>query len=131
MSIIFELVTPEKLSYSSPVDMVIIPGAEGEFGVMEGHVPMIAMVTSGVVDIYIADSIKERFFIAGGFAEVTNDRCTMLAEESYKLSEVTRDMALEKFDQASKMLERARTDSQKKVAEKFLESSQALLNILQ
>ena len=78
----FELVSPERLLVSKDVEMVVVPGAEGYFGVLPRHAPMISTLNAGVIDIHQGGQVEERIFIAGGFAEVTEDRCTVLAEEA-------------------------------------------------
>ena len=64
----FELVSPERLLFSTDVEMVVVPGDEGDFGVLAGHAPLVSTVRSGVIDVYESDSISERIFVAGGFA---------------------------------------------------------------
>src|ERR1700736_6199000 len=82
----FELVSPEKLLVSEPVDMVVVPGGEGNFGVLPGHSLLISTVRPGIIDVYEAGKISERIFVSGGFAEVTPERCTVLADEAVPLS---------------------------------------------
>ena len=65
----FELVSPERLVLSSEVSMVVVPGAEGDFGVLPGHSPMISNVRSGVISIYNDRAIEARIFVDGGFAD--------------------------------------------------------------
>jgi F-type H+-transporting ATPase subunit epsilon len=84
----FELVSPERLVLSRDVEMVVIPGSEGYFGVLPRHAPMLATLMPGVIDIHEGGSIVDRIFVAGGFAEVTEDRCTVLAEGATPLAEV-------------------------------------------
>ena len=86
----FELVSPEKLLLSDDVEMVVVPGAEGDFGVLPGHAPMISTVRPGVIHVFEGGSVKSRIFVAGGFAEVTAERCTVLAEEAVPLDEIDR-----------------------------------------
>ena len=86
----FELVSPERLLVSQGVDMVVVPGEEGDFGVLPGHALFLSGVRSGVIEIYDGDKISDRIFVAGGFAEVTPKRCTVLAEEAVNLAEVER-----------------------------------------
>ncbi len=86
----FELVSPEKLLLSEEVEMVVVPGAEGDFGVLPGHSPLISTVRPGVIHVFEAGSVKTRIFVAGGFAEVTTARCTVLAEEAVPLDEIDR-----------------------------------------
>ena len=82
----FELVSPEKLLLSEAVDMVVVPGSEGNFGVLAGHSLLISTVRPGVIDVYEGSEIGERIFVSGGFAEVTAERCTVLADEAVPLS---------------------------------------------
>jgi len=88
----FELVSPERLLLSEPVGMVVVPGTEGNFGVLPGHTLFISTVRPGVIDVY-ADgmpNVSERIFVSGGFAEVTPERCTVLADEATPLSSLER-----------------------------------------
>lgn len=84
----FELVSPERLLFSEPVDMVVVPGAEGDFGVLPRHAPLISTLRPGVIRIYEGRTVKDRIFVAGGFAEVTAERCTVLAEEAMPVSDL-------------------------------------------
>src|SRR5437588_10530201 len=86
----FELVSPEKLLLSEAVDMVVVPGGEGNFGVLPGHSLLISTVRPGVIDVYEGTVVAERIFVAGGFAEVTPERCTVLADEAMPLSSLDR-----------------------------------------
>ena len=82
MPVNFELVTPERLLVSRDVDMVVVPGSEGNFGVLPGHAPLISTIRPGTIDIYEGRNITERIFVVGGIAEVTPERCTVLADEA-------------------------------------------------
>jgi len=82
MPVQFELVTPEELLVSQEVEMVVIPGGEGNFGVLPGHAPFISTIRPGTIDIYEGREIAERIFVVGGIAEVTPQRCTVLADEA-------------------------------------------------
>ena len=62
--------------------MVVVPGTEGNFGVLPGHAPLISTIRPGTIDIYEGNAIAERIFVAGGIAEVTPERCTVLADEA-------------------------------------------------
>src|SRR5690554_4478136 len=87
----FELVSPERLLISRPVEMVIVPGAEGNLGVLPRHAPVIATVRPGVIKMFAQRSEPaERIFVAGGFAEVTGDRCTVLAEDATPVEDLNR-----------------------------------------
>jgi F-type H+-transporting ATPase subunit epsilon len=78
----FELVTPERLVLSTDVEMVVVPGTEGNFGVLPGHSPLISTIRPGMIEIYENRVVTERIFVVSGIAEVTPERCTVLAEEA-------------------------------------------------
>ena len=81
MALHFELVTPEKLVRSEDVHMVVVPGAEGDFGVLEGHAPFMSTIHDGNVQVYKAEgSAPETIQVRGGFAEVSEKGLTVLAE---------------------------------------------------
>mgnify|MGYP001406395539 FL=1 len=75
---------------SEGADMVVVPGEEGDFGVLPGHALFLSGVRPGTIEIYNGETISDRIFVAGGFAEVTGERCTVLAEEAVNLAEVER-----------------------------------------
>lgn len=82
-SLHFELVTPEKLVRSEEVHMVVVPGTEGEFGVLAGHAPFMSTVRDGDLAIYRSENAEpERIRIEGGFAEVNEHGLTVLAEKA-------------------------------------------------
>ena len=79
----FELVTPEKLIRSEDVHMVVVPGTEGDFGVLEGHAPFMSTIRDGAIQIYrAAGGQPELIAIKGGFAEVNGRGLTVLAEQA-------------------------------------------------
>ena len=84
MPLRFELVTPERLIRSEDVHMVVVPGAEGDFGVLEGHAPFMSTIRNGELAIYRNGMTgePERIAIEGGFAEVNSSGLTVLAERA-------------------------------------------------
>ena len=86
----FELVSPAKLLVSESVEMVVVPGAEGDIGVLPGHSPLIATVRPGIIDIHEGGKVSARIFVGGGFAEISPERCTVLAEEATLIEEIDR-----------------------------------------
>ena len=88
---LFELVSPERLIMSKDVTMVVVPGSEGLFGVLPRHTSMLSALAPGVVDIYEEEVITERLFVVNGFAEVTADRCTVLAEDVIPIEDLNPD----------------------------------------
>jgi len=79
----FELVTPERLVRSEEVYMVVVPGTEGDFGVLEGHAPVMSTIRDGALSIYRSQNgAPETIAIQGGFAEVNDRGLTVLAEQA-------------------------------------------------
>lgn len=82
MALHFELVTPASLVLSEDVYMVVVPGTEGEFGVLEGHAPFMSTIRDGAVQVYrTAGGAPESIEVRGGFAEVSEAGLTVLAEQ--------------------------------------------------
>ncbi len=87
-----EIVSPDKLLLSQPVDMAVIPAAEGDMGVLPGHAPMIVLLQGGTIVLHEGGKPTARLYVSGGFAEVTADRCTVLADEAIPVAEVSRSL---------------------------------------
>ncbi len=88
-----ELVSPEQLLFSDEVEMAEIPAAEGYIGVLPGHAPMIVALRGGVIRIHKGSAVTHRLFVAGGFAEITPERCTVLAEEAVPVADLSPESA--------------------------------------
>ncbi len=122
----FELVSPQKLLKSEAVEMVVVPGAEGDLGVLPGHSPLIATVRPGVIDIHEGGKVKERIFVAGGFCEISPDRCTVLAEEAVPVANLDK-AAAETRLQAARQAEAEADDLGKGKAETERRAAEAML----
>ena len=109
--VIFELVTPTELVLSEDVDMVVVPGAEGNFGVLPGHTPFLTTLRPGLIDIHDGGSIAQSLFVEGGFAEATPERCTVLASGIRPMSETTAEDAAARLSAASEALSTADDDT--------------------
>jgi len=83
-----EIVTPEKIVFSDNVEMVVIPGADGEFGVLFGHIPIISSIKTGFIYIYEKGVIIEKFFVEDGFVEVTSDGTIVLIDRAFPAMKV-------------------------------------------
>lgn len=81
------LVSPEKLLFAGPVDQVDLPGVEGDFGILAGHAPIVAMLRPGIMTT-IAGGVRERFVIFGGVAEFSKEELTILAETASSFEDV-------------------------------------------
>ncbi|MGH7057295.1 MAG: ATP synthase F1 subunit epsilon [Acetobacteraceae bacterium] len=100
MPIALEIVSPEKLLLSRPVDMVVVPAEEGDIGVLGGHAPMIVTLRGGFTTIYEGGHAGEKLFVAGGFAEITPERCTVLAGEVYRPGDLSKATAERRLAEA-------------------------------
>jgi F-type H+-transporting ATPase subunit epsilon len=85
----FELVSPDKISFSGEVDQVDVPGSEGDFGVLAGHAPLIALIRPGIMTVY-AGGEQTKLVVLGGFAEVGPDGMTVLADVSTSVEDLDR-----------------------------------------
>ena len=121
----FELVSPEKLLLSREVDMVVIPGAEGDMGVLPQHSPAITTVRPGTIVVYEGGAVTDRIFIAGGFAEVSDNRCTVLAEEAMPVEDIDKASAEQALSDARDDVGAAENDSQRNAAETAATVSEA------
>jgi len=110
----FELVSPTRLLKSDPVAMVVVPGAEGDIGVMPEHSPLICTVRPGVIKVYEGDKVSEEIFVAGGFCEVSPTRCTVLAEEAIMVADIDASEARERLSEAEKALSVSDEDGREK-----------------
>lgn len=122
----FDLVSPEKLLLSEDVEMVVVPGAEGDFGVLIGHAPLISALRPGVIDTYTGTKIEKRIFVAGGFAEVTGERCTVLAEEAMPVEDIDPAEAETRIASAREALDQADNDLARGQAEMALAIGEAM-----
>ena len=123
----FELVSPERLLLSGPVEMVVVPGSEGDFGVLPGHAPVISAVRPGVIETYESNKVDKRIFVAGGFAEVTGERCTVLAEEAVAVDEIDLDAVKERLESAENELNAAESDADIASATAKIDVAQAMM----
>ena len=85
----FDLVSPEKLLYSAHAEQVVVPGVEGDFGVLAGHAPLISIVRTGLVEVKGSEDGDLRIFVRGGLAEVTPAGLTLLADEAMPFEDLS------------------------------------------
>lgn len=123
----FELVSPEALLLSQDVDMVVVPGSEGDFGVLPRHALMLSTIRPGVIRVHNGGQVTENIFIAGGFAEVTPERCTVLAEQAMPVADVDRKAAEQLLSDGRDDLVDAKDDGDRLAAEKQIAVAEAML----
>jgi F-type H+-transporting ATPase subunit epsilon len=130
MTIALEIISPEKLLLSRDVDMVVIPGTDGDIGVLPGHAKLITGLRGGLVDIYEKGHISSRFFVSGGFAEITESRCAVLADAIIPQEELdlaTAQAAVAEAQAAYDAVDMADSDAYRAVSDKLI-SAQAMVD---
>ena len=100
----FSLVSPERELFTGEVDQVDIPGTEGDMGILPNHTPLMAAIRAGAITVY-ADGSETRYFIQGGFADVTPRGLTILAEKATAMSDLTSDAIAADIKAAKNQLE--------------------------
>jgi F-type H+-transporting ATPase subunit epsilon len=123
----FDLVSPERLLVSEPVDMVIVPGTEGDFGALPEHSNLISLIRPGVITVFKDGRQAERIFVGGGFAEVTASACTVLAEQATPVGEIDRAAAEQAVTDAREDVEDAKDDTARAIAQAALKVAEARL----
>src|SRR5665647_950901 len=106
-----ELVTPERLVLSEDVDEVVLPGYEGEFGVLPGHTQFLAILNIGVL-WYRKEGAVKKIALGGGFAEVTHDRVVVLADTAERADEIDLERAQRARDRAEARLKELSMDDE-------------------
>lgn len=128
MALHFNLVSPERQLAAREVYMVVVPGTEGDFGVLEGHAPFLSTIRPGAIQIYANSmgDVPERIFIDGGFAEVGSDGLTILAESAMPVSELRPETVAAELAEAREELRQARGEAERAIAEKRIERLEAM-----
>jgi F-type H+-transporting ATPase subunit epsilon len=126
----FEMVSPDRLLKTADVDMVIVPGMEGDFGVLPGHAPLISTMRPGVVEIHDEGNDVEQIFVRGGFAEVTTEGVTILAEEAIAMADLGRGQLEQEVSYAREDIDDAKTDEARDRAQHKFDQMTQLLDAL-
>ena len=121
-----EVVSPERLLVSEPVEMVVVPGAEGYFGVLPLHMPLISTLRVGVIDVYNGGAIAERYFVSGGFAEANATSCTVLVDDALPLASLTKAFVADRLTAAKALMQAAATDEERRRAAEAIVNAEAM-----
>ena len=112
MPVQIEIISPEKVLVSRQVDMAVLPGMEGDIAAMPEHAPMMLLLRGGVVALYEGETVTDRYFVGGGFADITPDRCTVLADRAVPVSDISIDNATAQLEALSEAWDKAdKTDT--------------------
>lgn len=109
----FALVSPERVLMSEDIRMVTVPGDAGDFGVLPNHAPLLSSLRDGIAVIVRTDGTEEKVFVSGGFADVNDNVCTILAEDAARLADLDRgalEAEREKTSEHLKMVEEEEHD---------------------
>jgi F-type H+-transporting ATPase subunit epsilon len=124
----FDLVSPEAKILSENVTMAVIPAEEGDIGVLSGHAPLIATVRTGVVEVY-RDNMNDkstRIFIAGGFADISGESCTVLAEQAINVNDIDKADIEKQIVQAEENLNLAEEEADRRRFQKRIDILRAM-----
>lgn len=122
----FALVSPERELFHGDVDQVVVPGSEGEFGVLPNHAPVMSVIKPGALRVIDGGS-ERRIFVNGGFADVTPDGLTVLAEEAIDLADIDRAEVEQQLKNAQDDLrDSLGNDAKREAAQRAVERLEAL-----
>jgi F-type H+-transporting ATPase subunit epsilon len=125
----FELVAPERLLASELVDMVVAPGAEGDFGVLPQHSLFMSLLRPGVIEIHDGGAVRQRIFVGGGFAEVNERGCIVLAEEAMPVEEIDLEQARRRLRDAQDDVAGAKDDVERARFEREISIAEAQIAV--
>ncbi len=126
----FDLVSPERLLLSENVDMVTVPGKEGDFGVLANHSPMMTTLRPGVINVDEAGKPQRRIFVRGGFAEVTPSGLTVLAEYTIPVEELDQARLDLEIGYAEEDVADAKSDEARLVAQEKLDHLRQMRHVI-
>ena len=123
----FTLVSPEKVLFDQEVSMVVIPGIEGDIGVLPQHAPLLTLLRPGVVTVYEEEKVLVRIFVDGGFSEVTPERCVALVTEGTPLESLDKAALEIEIKNLLEDVADSKTPEERKQADQNLEIARAKL----
>ena len=106
----FDFVSPEASIVSSEVDMVLIPGIDGDAGILPDHSPFMTTLRQGIVEVTFEQGNVKKYLVEGGFADITQDKMTILAETSLNLSDTDSKVLKSELDIINEKLASAQED---------------------
>jgi len=116
----FDIVSPERVLITSRAEMVTIPGSDGYMGIMAGHLPLITTLKPGMINV-LKEGKDERYFIQGGFAEVSASKLVVLADDATPYSELSLDALDQQIHDAEEIVAGAQSESERTRAARQLD----------
>jgi len=127
---LFELITPSKNLISGDFDMVVVPGEEGDFGVLPHHSNLISQIRPGVLNTYKNDKVDKSFFLYSGFAEVSNNQLIVLSETAFDVNEFKLNVYKNNILKYEKLKNQTKTESEVLFFEKKIKEINTIIEIL-
>ena len=127
---LFELITPNKNLVSGEFDMVVVPGEEGDFGVLPHHSNLISQIRPGVLNTYKNDKIDKSFFLSSGFAEVSNNKLIVLSETAFDINEFKLNIYKDMISKYEKLKNQTKTESEILFFDKKIKEANTIIEIL-
>lgn len=125
----FALVSPERELFNGDVDQVVVPGSEGEFGVLPNHAPVMSVIKPGALKV-LNDGAERRIFVNGGFADVTPEGLTVLAEEAIDLEDISAEKIEQDLKAANEDLRDASSDAKRDAAQRAIARLEAIKAVM-
>ena len=126
----FELITPDKNLINNEFEMVVVPGEEGDFGVLPNHSNLISQIIPGVLKIYKNNKIDKSFFIYNGFAEVSNNKLIVLSETAFDVNEFKLNIFKDNISKYEKLKNQTKNESEILFFEKKIKEMNTIIEIL-
>ena len=127
---LFELITPNKNLVSGEFDMVVVPGEEGDFGVLPHHSNLISQIRPGLLNTYKNDKIDKSFFLYSGFAEVSDNKLIVLSETAFDINEFKLNTYKDIISKYEKLKNKTKTESEILFFEKKIKEENTKIEIL-
>ena len=126
----FELITPSKNLIANDFDMVVVPGEEGDFGVLAHHCNLISQIRPGVLNTYKNNKIDKSFFIYNGFAEVSDNKLIVLSETAFDISEFKLNIYKDNISKYEKLKNQTKSENEISFYEKKINEMNTTIEIL-
>lgn len=126
----FEIISPAKLEASGQADMIIVPGAEGDLGLQAERMPIMLMLRPAVVYIFNGNTVAQRYFVKGGYAQFENNVARILCEDTFPMSDITADAANKRLADAQQNLKDAKDETDKIIAKADVKAAEGLIYAL-
>ena len=126
----FELITPNKNLIADDFDMVVVPGEEGDFGVLPNHSNLISQIRPGILNTYKNNKVDKSFFLYSGFSEVSNNKLIILSETAFDVNEFKLNIYKDNISKYEKLKNQTKIESEILFFEKKIKEVNAIIEIL-